>query len=269
MTWFKVDDQWARHTKTRKAGKDGRALWMTSGVEVAAAKADGLVPAHLLRDYAYLADVAAKKAAAALVAAGLWHDAESLKDCRRCRDAVGTLEAGDHYFHDWTEWQPTRDETTIPAERLRWRRRKALQRDRLLCERIAERDRNLCRYCAGRVNWSDRRGPTGGTYDHVDPDGDNSLENVVVSCRRCNARKKDRTPEEAGMELLPVPAAYLAGAKSEPGPDQIPAKSGPDPEPAPTPPLPDGTGQVGSGRNLAGARSGRAGSRPRASGVAS
>lgn len=29
--------------------------------------------------------------------------------------------------------------------------------------------------------------------------------NVVTSCRRCNNRKADRTPEQASMELLAVP----------------------------------------------------------------
>jgi len=29
--------------------------------------------------------------------------------------------------------------------------------------------------------------------------------NVVTSCRRCNNRKADRSPEEANMELLAIP----------------------------------------------------------------
>jgi 5-methylcytosine-specific restriction endonuclease McrA len=214
VTWFKVDDGWARHSKTRLAGKDGRALWMTAGVEVAAARTDGIIAAHLVRDYAFLADVQARKATALLVASGLWHDETTLLGCRDCADVVGALHPGGFYFHDWTEWQPTRSETAIPTERLRWKRRKALQRDRLLCERIIERDRNQCRYCRVRVNWQDRRGQAGGTYDHVDPDGENTLENVVVACRKCNARKRDRTPAEAGMELLAPPDPYDTGTGS-------------------------------------------------------
>ena len=30
-------------------------------------------------------------------------------------------------------------------------------------------------------------------------------ENIVISCRRCNAKKGNRTPPEAGMKLLSVP----------------------------------------------------------------
>lgn len=251
MTWFRVDDQWARHSKTRMAGKDGRALWLVAGVEVASAKANGLVAAHLLRDYAYLADVAPKKAADALVASGLWHAGDTLADCRRCRDTIRELEAGAFYFHDWTDWQPTRDETAIPAERLRWRRKKALQRDRLLCEQIVERDGGLCRYCGVRVVWTDRRGPKGGTYDHVDPDGTNDLENVVVACRRCNGRKKDRTPEEAGMVLRPAPVRNLARS----GSDLDRTKNGSDRDPEYPAGIPrDGTGRVGPERELAPAR---------------
>lgn len=251
MTWFKVDDGWARHPKTRKAGKDGRALWMTAGVECASAKTDGHVAAHLVRDYAYLADVNVKKAAAALVAAGLWHDSTTIRECRSCRHVAGELEPGSFYFHDWTDWQPTKDETLLPTDRLRWKRKAALKRDRLLCERIVERDRSRCRYCSIRVNWQDRRGPVGGTYDHVDPDGDNSLENVVVACRRCNGRKKDRTPEEAGMVLLDPPAPYVAGSGSELDPNQVETRSDQPAEPArDLAPYArharDGTGQVGT-----------------------
>ncbi len=44
--------------------------------------------------------------------------------------------------------------------------------------------------------------------DHVHPLSKGGLDiwtNVVTSCRRCNNRKADRLPEQAGMELLAVP----------------------------------------------------------------
>lgn len=46
--------------------------------------------------------------------------------------------------------------------------------------------------------------------DHVIPrskNGPDCWENCVASCRRCNHKKADRTPEEAGLELLAVPFA--------------------------------------------------------------
>jgi hypothetical protein len=75
---------------------------------------------------------------------------------------------------------------------------------------VRHRDRNLCRYCGVRVHWSnDHRGRQAGTFDHVDPDGDNTRENVVVACNGCNGIKKDRTPEQAKMSL------YRPGTTSE------------------------------------------------------
>lgn len=80
---------------------------------------------------------------------------------------------------------------------------------------VKQRDRSLCRYCGVRVNWVDKRGHDGATYDHVDPDGDNTRENLVVACRRCNGRKKDRTPEQAGMPLLKPGTTATATAASD------------------------------------------------------
>jgi hypothetical protein len=248
VTWFKIDDAWSTHPKTRKAGRDGRALWVHAGVGCGKARTSGVVAPHLLPDYAYLADVRnPARAATALVDAGLWHDHESLASCPDCSDLV-ELEPGAFYFHDWTKYQPTKDDVETPADNARWKRRKALSRDRGLCERICERDRNQCRYCGTRVNWQARRGPSSGTYDHVDPDGENTYENVVVACRRCNGRKRDRTPEEAGMPLLPVPGPYVPGPGPRPETGQVDDRPGPDPDLASRARhAGDGTGQDGAG----------------------
>jgi 5-methylcytosine-specific restriction endonuclease McrA len=43
--------------------------------------------------------------------------------------------------------------------------------------------------------------------DHIIPvsqGGDSTLDNLVTACRRCNRKKAARTPEEAGMTVLPV-----------------------------------------------------------------
>ena len=81
-------------------------------------------------------------------------------------------------------------------------RRAHLNRDHELRLTIRRRDGDRCRYCGETVNWVDRRSPLGGTYDHVNPNGDNSPENLVVACRRCNTTKNNRTPVEAGLLLL-------------------------------------------------------------------
>jgi hypothetical protein len=124
--------------------------------------------------------------------------------------------------------------------RARWQRGKELMRKSELREFVKTRDRSLCRYCGVRVNWADKKGPTGATYDHVDPDGGNTRENVVVACRRCNGRKKDRTPEQAGMPLLrpgTTAPSSAASAATGPVPDQPrggerpPARARTDPDP--------------------------------------
>ncbi len=64
------------------------------------------------------------------------------------------------------------------------------------------RDGDQCRYCAQTVNPKDSRGARGRQLDHPDPDQPDVL---VVACRGCNRSKADRTPEQAGMTLLPPP----------------------------------------------------------------
>ena len=124
--------------------------------------------------------------------------------------------------------------------RFRWTRNNRLKKMSELREFVKTRDRSLCRYCGIRVNWADKKGPDGATYDHVDPDGDNTRDNLVVACRRCNGRKKDRTPAQAGMPLLkPGEIAPLeaASAGTEPAPNQPrggespPARARTDPDP--------------------------------------
>ncbi|UCE89046.1 MAG: HNH endonuclease, partial [Pseudomonadota bacterium] len=67
---------------------------------------------------------------------------------------------------------------------------------------LFRRDGHLCMYC-GR---EDR--DTGLTRDHVVPvsrGGRDNWSNVVTACKRCNAHKGCRTPDEAHMPLLAVP----------------------------------------------------------------
>ncbi len=79
-------------------------------------------------------------------------------------------------------------------------------------KRVLIRDAGLCRYCGFDCTGPPR--PDGGrryrTYDHVFPrsrGGLSTFENLVIACSTCNFRKRDRTPEEAGMVLLPEPEA--------------------------------------------------------------
>jgi 5-methylcytosine-specific restriction endonuclease McrA len=63
---------------------------------------------------------------------------------------------------------------------------------------LFRRDRNTCQYC-GRRYPSEQL-----SIDHVTPraqGGKSSWGNCVVACLRCNVRKGNRRPEEAGMAL--------------------------------------------------------------------
>lgn len=65
------------------------------------------------------------------------------------------------------------------------------------------RDRYTCQYCGTQPGRQDL------TIDHVVPKsrgGATSWENVVAACRRCNGKKGNKTPAEAGMKLLAEPA---------------------------------------------------------------
>lgn len=65
---------------------------------------------------------------------------------------------------------------------------------------ILRRDAYKCQYC--------KRGDVPLTIDHIVPkskSGDDSWENLVAACVKCNNKKGDRTPEEAKMSLFKKP----------------------------------------------------------------
>ncbi|AFY78979.1 MAG: HNH endonuclease [Hydrococcus sp. C42_A2020_068] len=65
---------------------------------------------------------------------------------------------------------------------------------------ILERDRHSCQYC----NYKGEQL----TLDHVIPrsrGGGDTWENLVTACVRCNVKKGNRTPKEAGMHLRHQP----------------------------------------------------------------
>ncbi len=67
---------------------------------------------------------------------------------------------------------------------------------------IFNRDSNTCQYCGVQFSRSEL------TVDHVVPKsrgGRNSFTNIVAACIPCNSKKANKTPEEAGMQLLKSP----------------------------------------------------------------
>lgn len=209
--WMKLDDKLHDHPKVRDPELAAVGLWTLSGSWVGANLTDGFIPEFVARRWA--SPQRLKKLAGWLVTRGLWEPGERGHE-------IGW------WYHDWTDYNPTEGQTTVDIERLRWQRANALKKAKPLREKIVARDKGRCRYCGIRVNWSDRKSPSGGTYDHVDPDGPNTLENVVTACRRCNGRKRDRTPEEWGTPLRPVPELWTADQAPDLAPDLDPTQNG-------------------------------------------
>jgi len=66
-------------------------------------------------------------------------------------------------------------------------------------QNIFKRDNFECQYCGTRKEL---------TLDHVTPSskgGQHTWANLVTACKRCNAKKGDYTPDEAGMTLRKRP----------------------------------------------------------------
>ena len=69
---------------------------------------------------------------------------------------------------------------------------------------VFARDAWSCQYCGAAAE----------NLDHIVPrsrGGEHSWENVVAACRRCNSKKENRRPEDAGLRLLRRPFAPADG----------------------------------------------------------
>ena len=95
-----------------------------------------------------------------------------------------------------------RDFMVPSVVRLRQYRRVPMRTQVLSRKNIYIRDGFTCQYCGDVLSARDL------TLDHVTPKSRSGLsrwENLVACCPGCNHRKGDRTPAEAGMQLLRVP----------------------------------------------------------------
>ncbi len=76
---------------------------------------------------------------------------------------------------------------------------------------VLRRDKHCCQYCGSTRHL---------TLDHIVPrskGGGHTWTNVVTACERCNSRKGDRMPQQAGMALRsePKPPVHPMVAFSE------------------------------------------------------
>ncbi|GAA2577725.1 hypothetical protein [Microbacterium binotii] len=113
MPWFKVDDALAMHMKAFAAGNQALGLWVRAGSWSMHQLTDGFIPQGLLPALGGTWDDAA-----ALLNAGLWHPAE-----------------GGYQFHDWAEYQPTREQVLAEREAAAERKRRSRQRSQEASQR--------------------------------------------------------------------------------------------------------------------------------------
>lgn len=115
---------------------------------------------------------------------------------------IGTLQRQfERERHDWV--RTVRCEIAVPRIiRLLGYDRLPEQMVKLNRRNLFARDRNQCQYCGRHFPTADL------SIDHVRPrtqGGDDTWENLVCSCIKCNARKGGRTPDQAHMKLIRKP----------------------------------------------------------------
>jgi 5-methylcytosine-specific restriction endonuclease McrA len=125
------------------------------------------------------------------------------------------VDPADFRQYTWADWArliPPADEPFIQAVRFRLRVPEVItlaEYDRVPASAVTfsrrniyKRDRYTCQYCGGQPGSEEL------TLDHVLPGsrgGTSTWENCVLACLVCNARKANRTPDEARMPLRKAP----------------------------------------------------------------
>lgn len=126
-----------------------------------------------------------------------WHRAMVLLATSK---VIVVHEYQDDHLHVWTPRYRFRIPSVVRL--VRYARSKAAAPVTFSRAALLVRDGGRCQYCAKELRIQEA------TIDHVIPasrGGKRSWTNSTTACKRCNAQKADRTPEEAGMPLLSVP----------------------------------------------------------------
>lgn len=122
MTWGKVDDKLWGSPKWLTTSPRARALWVTALSWCMDQLTDGRVPAHVMPILG-----GTRKDVAELVRVGFWHPAGHECEHERCPRADDGW-----VFHDWLDFQPSREQ--VLADRAA-----AADRQKRARERAAER----------------------------------------------------------------------------------------------------------------------------------
>jgi 5-methylcytosine-specific restriction endonuclease McrA len=126
-------------------------------------------------------------------------------------DAARVVDKDDFRVFSWADWaerEPALGERCIRSARLRLAVPEVIALSRydrvpntavtFSRRNVARRDHYVCQYCGAQP------GAGSITIDHIQPrsqGGSSTWTNCVAACESCNARKRDRTPEQAGMRL--------------------------------------------------------------------
>jgi 5-methylcytosine-specific restriction endonuclease McrA len=213
MPWLKIDDRISMSMKIRGLADDGAtgerakqqrnaALghWLQILAWCASERTDGFVTTDVLLGYG-TRSTTQRLLRSRYGRAPLIHHRASAGPAPTCPCLDGRRWPPDfdYAIHDYLDYNPSRSENDVH------RAKKRELRDATLKRAVRDRDHDRCRYCGKWCQFSDRVSDDGLTFDHVDPEIANGLDNLVVACRGCNNKKGRRTPHEADMRLLSEP----------------------------------------------------------------
>jgi len=127
------------------------------------------------------------------------------------QDAIGYLVRGVarvvEEYHDWNVSSPS---VTFKVPSVIVLTKYVVFRQKVKFSRanIYARDGYQCQYCGAKAGNGHKLRISDLTFDHVIPrstGGGTTWENIVTACQKCNSKKANRTPREAGMHLLNEP----------------------------------------------------------------
>lgn len=184
MTWFKVDDKFADHPKVEGLSMAARGLWVTAGAWCASHLTDGHITKKRVRALGGTPSQCTN-----LVANGLWFSCSQHENC--------------YAFHDWNEYQPTRESERNrkleQAER-KQRSRERRERDQQEQENVTSDDDVASRVTNNVRHASPTRAPA---RTPTRPDPTRSSSGQVLEG---GLRSDTRTPAAAPPPTEPQPA---------------------------------------------------------------
>lgn len=237
MPWGRIDDRLAMSVKIRGLADPGATgdralaqrcealgLWTQILSWVSGERSDGFVTEDIVRLFGRR-EAVDRLLRASFGRAALLHRRGDAEACE-CFEGRQWPDGWDYLIHDYLDRNPSRQENDVHRAKSRELKDSALK------TRVSRRDSDRCRYCGRQCKPSDRRSDDGRTFDHVDPLVADGEANLVTACRGCNRRKGRRTPEAAGMVLLPVGGteADAAAALTTPAPPSDGSGSGSAPD---------------------------------------